>query len=252
VDFAEVAAAMAADVERRGGAIHTSSPVRSIRRRGARVGVVAGDAEHTFDRLVLCAGLQSDRLNRLAGGPAEPQIVPFLGMYYRLLPERRDLVRSLVYPVPDARYPFLGIHLTRTVHDDVLVGPNAVLGLAREGYRPTTVSGRDTLETLRSGAFYRLAAQHWRAGLRELTYAMNRRAFMAAARRYVPDLHDRDVERAGTGVRAQAVSAKGALLDDFALVDDGCVLAVRNAPSPAATSSLAIAEHLAPTVLRRR
>lgn len=249
VDFAEVAAAMAREVEIKGGAIRTSSAVRAVRRRSGRVEVLAGEMRHSFDRLVVCAGLQSDRVSRLAGGPRDPQIVPFLGMYYRLLPQRRDLVRSLVYPVPDSRYPFLGIHLTRTVHDDVLVGPNAVLGLAREGYRPTRVSLRDTVDTVGSMTFLALARRNWRAGLKELNYAVNRRAFVAAARRYVPDLTDRDIERAGTGVRAQAVSSSGALVDDFALADSGGVLSVRNAPSPAATSSLAIAEYLAPMVV---
>ena len=251
VDFAAVAAAVADDVVRAGGSLRTNSPVTALHRRNGRIVVRAGGEEYSFDRLVVCAGLQSDRVSRMAGASADPQIVPFLGMYYRLIPDRRDLVKSLVYPVPDPRYPFLGVHLTRTVHDDVLVGPNALLGLAREGYRPTRVSLRDTAAVLRWPGFYRLAGQHWRAGARELRGAISRHAFVSAARRYVPDLADRDVERATTGVRAQAVAASGRLVDDFALIDADGVLSVRNAPSPAATSSFAIAEYLTPRVLGR-
>lgn len=187
----------------------------------------------------------------MAGGPLDPRIVPFLGMYYQLVPERRHLVRSLIYPVPDPRYPFLGVHLTRNVHGNVLVGPNALLGLAREKYRAVGVDLHDVASTLRWPGFYRLARQHWRAGARELVGAMSRRAFVRAARRYVPTLSEHDVTRAGAGVRAQAVSVTGALADDFILVDEGSVLSIRNAPSPAATSSFAIAEFLVPKVLAR-
>ena len=251
-DFAAVAATVAHDVRQAGGQVLTSSPVTAIRRHGGRIEVVAAGRQHVFDRLVTCAGLQSDRVSQLAGGSADPRIVPFVGMYYRLVPARADLVRSLVYPVPDPRYPFLGVHLTRNVRGEVLVGPNAVLGLAREGYRPGRVNARDLATTLRWPGFYRLAARHWRAGVTELNHTVRRHAFMSQARRYVPELRDQDVERAGAGVRAQAVSVRGALLDDFAIADVDGVLSVRNAPSPAATSSFAIAEHLAPTVLGQR
>lgn len=251
VDFPAVVTAIVAEFTEAGGQVRTNSPVSAIRQENGRIHVIAGkNQHHVFDRLVVCAGLQSDRVSQMAGGPADPQIVPFLGMYYRLVPERRHLVRSLIYPVPDPRYPFLGVHLTRTVHDDVLVGPNALLGLAREGYRAARVNLRDLGTTLRWPGFYRLAGQHWRAGARELVGALSRRAFVAAARRYVPELSGQDVVRAGTGVRAQAVAATGALVDDFALVDSNGVLSVRNAPSPAATSSFAIAEYLVPKVLR--
>ena len=191
-------------------------------------------------------------MSRLASGPKDPAIIPFLGMYYRLLPGRRDLVKSLIYPVPDPRYPFLGVHLTRTVGDEVLVGPNALLALAREGYRPLRVSLRDTAEMLSRGGFYRLIAQNWKSGLREMVGASSKKLFIAAARRYVPELSTDDVVRGSTGVRAQAVWANGSLADDFALTDEGGVLSVRNAPSPAATSSFAIAEHLASLVLHKQ
>lgn len=251
-DFAALARAVADEVVRSGGELKTSSAVTGISRRNGRIQVVANDQEFTFDRLVVCAGLQSDRVSRLANGPKDPAIVPFLGMYYRLVAGRRDLVKSLIYPVPDPRYPFLGVHLTRTVRDEVLVGPNALLALAREGYRPTRVSVRDTAEMLRWPGFYRLILQNWKSGLREMVGASSKKLFIAAARRYVPEISADDVERGSTGVRAQAVRADGVLADDFALADEGGVLSVRNAPSPAATSSFAIAEHLASIVLQKQ
>ena len=251
-DFAALARAVAAEVVGAGGVLKTSSRVTGISRRNGRIRVVANQQESVFDRVVVCAGLQSDRVSRLAGGPKDPAIVPFLGMYYRLVADRRDLVKSLIYPVPDPRYPFLGVHLTRTVHDDVLVGPNALLALAREGYRPMGVSLRDTAEMLRWPGFYRLILRNWKSGLREMVGASSKRLFVAAAQRYVPELSPDDVERGATGVRAQAVSADGSLADDFALADEGGVLSVRNAPSPAATSSFAIAEHLASIVLQKQ
>ena len=179
-------------------------------------------------------------------------MVPILGMYYRLVPERRNLVRGLIYPVPDARFPFLGVHLTRTVHGEVLVGPNAVLGLAREAYRATGMRPTDIVSTLGWPGFYRLAARYWRAGVHELIGAASRRRFLAAAQRYVPEIGDRDIDRAPLGVRAQAVDRAGRLVDDFALSGFSDVIAVRNAPSPAATSSFAIAEYLTPKVLAGR
>ncbi len=264
VDFSQVANAVVADVRAAGGAVRFGAQVRGIKRSRGKVAVLvqapggapardAAAAEiRTFDRLVICAGLQSDRVAQAAGDRADPRIVPFLGMYYRLTPARREWVRGNIYPVPDARFPFLGVHLTRTVHGDVLIGPNAVLGLAREAYRATGVRGEDLATTLMWPGFYRLAARYWRSGLHELAGAASRRRFLAAAQRYVPELSDADIGRAPLGVRAQAVGRDGRLVDDFAIHELGQVIAVRNAPSPAATSSFAIAEHLAPRVLAGR
>jgi L-2-hydroxyglutarate oxidase LhgO len=211
--------------------------------------VLAGGQVYRFDRLVICAGLQSDRLAVAAGYDADPRIVPFLGMYYRLVPAARNLVRGLIYPVPDPRFPFLGVHLTRTVHDDVLVGPNAVLGLAREAYRATGVNLADIAATLGWPGFRLLARRYWRAGMDEMVGAASRRRFLGAARRYVPELSGADIVRAPLGVRAQAVARDGKLVDDFALSGSRGIVAVRNAPSPAATSSFAIADYLVPRVL---
>lgn len=244
VYYAEVARAFADDVRAADGEIRLGHEVRGIRHRGGRVEVGTTRGRYTVDRLLTCAGLHSDRLAALAGDEPDPRIVPFRGEYYRLVPERRDLVRGLIYPVPDPRYPFLGVHLTKRIDGEVLVGPNAVLAFAREGYHFAALRRRDLLETLRYSGFRRLAAQHWRTGLDEMRRSLSRRRFVAEARRYVPELRDDDVVPAHAGVRAQALDADGALVDDFRITGDEAVVHVRNAPSPAATSSMAIADHL--------
>jgi L-2-hydroxyglutarate oxidase LhgO len=242
VDFAVVAAALADEVAGAGGALRLGTEVTAMDARGDRVDVVAGGERHRFDRLVVCAGLQSDRLARRAGDARAPAIVPFRGEYYRLRAERRGLVRRLIYPVPDPAYPFLGVHFTPRIDGNVDIGPNAVLALAREAYRRRDVRPRDVIDAVSAPGFVRFATGNWRAGLRELRGSLSRRAFLREARRFVPALRDDDVVRAPAGVRAQALGADGALLDDFCLTDVGAAVFVRNAPSPAATSSLAIAE----------
>ncbi|MFB4312589.1 L-2-hydroxyglutarate oxidase [Actinomadura sp. 21ATH] len=249
VDFTAVARAYAEDVAAAGGTVRLGAEVVRIGRRGDAVTVRTGDEELAFDRLVICAGLQSDRVARLAGDAPAPAIVPFRGEYYRLVPEREDLVRGLIYPVPDPRYPFLGVHFTRRVGGGVDVGPNAVLALAREGYRRRDVRPADLWETLRWPGFRHLARRHWRTGIKELYGSAVKRAFLAEARAFVPDLRAADMVPAPAGVRAQAVDADGSLVDDFRIGRLGPVTTVRNAPSPAATSSLAIAEHLAGKIL---
>ena len=245
VDFRAIAGELARVVGEAGGTIMLGAAVTGLRAAGGGVTVQAGGEEHRFDRLVVCAGLQSDRLARLAGDARAPAIVPFRGEYYRLVPARRELVRRLIYPVPDPAYPFLGVHFTPRVDGSVDIGPNAVLALAREGYRRRDVRPADALATLRAPGFLRFAAANWRAGARELRGSLSRRAFLAEARRFVPALRDEDVVPGPAGVRAQALAADGALLDDFCLTRVGATVFVRNAPSPAATSSLAIAEHIA-------
>ncbi|TYK49719.1 L-2-hydroxyglutarate oxidase [Actinomadura decatromicini] len=244
VDFPTVARAFARDVADGGGEVRLGFEVVRLGRAGDRVTVASPGAELVFDRLVVCAGLQSDRVARLAGDAREPAIVPFRGEYYRLARSRTDLVRGLIYPVPDPRYPFLGVHFTRRVDGGVDVGPNAVLALAREGYRWRDVRPADVWETVRWPGFRRLAREHWRTGARELYGSAVKRAFVAEARGFVPELTAADVVPAPAGVRAQAVDADGSLVDDFRLGRVGPVTTVRNAPSPAATSALAIAEHV--------
>ncbi|MFP3962214.1 L-2-hydroxyglutarate oxidase [Actinomadura fulvescens] len=249
VDFPAVARAYADDVAKAGGEVRLGFEVVRMRRAGARVVVSSPDEELTFDRLVVCAGLHSDRVARLAGDAPEPAIVPFRGEYYRLVPARTELVRGLIYPVPDPRYPFLGVHFTRRVDGGVDVGPNAVLALAREGYRRRDVRPAELWETLRWPGFRRLARRHWRTGLKEMYGSVVKRAFLAEARAFVPELTAADMVPAPAGVRAQAVDADGSLVDDFRIGSIGPVTTVRNAPSPAATSSLAIAEYVADRVL---
>jgi (S)-2-hydroxyglutarate dehydrogenase len=245
VDFGAVTRRLADDAAALGAGIRTGVAVRGIRQDGAGVEVDAGAERLRFDELVICGGLHTDRLARLAGHDDDPRVVPFRGEYYELVPERRSLVNGLVYPVPDPRYPFLGVHLTRRVDGGVLVGPNAVLALAREGYRWRDLRPRDLAETLAWPGFRRMAARHWRTGVREVVGSLSRRAFCDAARRYVPELEPADLLRARSGVRAQAVARDGSLVDDFRISRQGRVVAIRNAPSPAATSSMAIAEHIA-------
>jgi (S)-2-hydroxyglutarate dehydrogenase len=252
-DFAAVTRALAQDVVDAGGAVRTSYEVTGLRQHGAQTVVSAAHGEEdAYDFVVLCAGLHSDRVAALAGDDPDPRIVPFRGEYYLLRPERRELVRGLIYPVPDPRYPFLGVHLTRRVDGEVMVGPNAVLALAREGYGWNRMSLRDLRDALAWPGFRSFARQHWRTGAAEMFGSLSRRAFVASARRYVPELTTADVVRGPRGVRAQALGLDGALLDDFRITRRGSVLAVRNAPSPAATSSLAIAEYVADLALERK
>jgi len=248
-DYVAVARAFREDVVSAGGSVVVGTEVHAIHATGREVHVRAGAEEVALDRLVVCAGLQSDRLARRAGDEHEPTIVPFRGEYHRLATGREDLVRGLVYPVPDPAYPFLGVHFTRRINGGVDVGPNAVLALAREGYRWRDVRLGDMSETLRSPGFRRLARRHWRMGAREMRGSLSSRAFYREARRYVPSLRPDDLVRAGAGVRAQALDPDGSLVDDFRIGRVGRVTTVRNAPSPGATSSLAIAEHIVDVVL---
>jgi (S)-2-hydroxyglutarate dehydrogenase len=243
-DFAAVARSVADDVRARGGVVVLGAEVVGLRALADGVEVATPGGAARYDRVVVCAGLHADRLATLTGDDPSPRIVPFRGDYHRLRPERVDLVRGLVYPVPDPRYPFLGIHLTRTVHGEVLVGPNAALAFAREGYRLTDVDPRQLAATLRWAGFRRFAAQHWRTGLAELRRSASPGAFLAEARRYVPTLTEEDLLPGPSGVRAQALDDDGSLVDDFRISRRGRVVHVRNAPSPAATSSFAIAEEL--------
>jgi L-2-hydroxyglutarate oxidase LhgO len=248
-DYRAVADALAEDVRADGGDIHLGAKVTGIKRTGGRARVEVNGDVFEFDHLVICAGLQSDRVARLAGDDQGPAIVPFRGEYYRLAAERTGLVRGLLYPVPDPSYPFLGVHFTRRVDGGVDVGPNAVLALAREGYRRRTVRPRDVAETLGWRGFRALARSHWRMGAREVRGSLFKRAFAAEARRYVPELTAADLVPARAGVRAQALDRDGSLVDDFRIHELGPIVAVRNAPSPGATSSLAIAEHIVDVVL---
>jgi L-2-hydroxyglutarate oxidase len=236
-DFAAVARALAASLD-----VRTSTPVVGIETGpdGVRLRTPAG-VERT-DLVVICAGLHSDTLARSSG--TGTRIVPFRGEYWRLRPDRSDLVRGLIYPVSDPRYPFLGVHLTRRVDGAVDLGPNAVLGLSREAYRRRDVDLRWVAAAARDAALWRMARAHWRTGLHEMAGSLSKQVFVRRAATLLPGLRAADVVRAPAGVRAQAVDDSGALVDDFRISRAGQVVTVLNAPSPAATSSLAVAEYI--------
>jgi L-2-hydroxyglutarate oxidase LhgO len=244
-DFRAVALALAGELRERGGELRTGAQVARVRAGGGGAVIELADgAELRADRAIVCAGLQADRLARRSGEDLAPRIVPFRGKYWALRPERSSLVRGLVYPLPDPALPFLGVHLTRTLDGSVLIGPNAVLALAREGSAWSAARGRDAIGTLTYGGTWRLMRRHWRAGADELRRSLSKRAFVREARRYVPELRADDAVRAGAGVRAQAVDRDGSLVDDFRVGGDARIAWIRNAPSPGATSSLALAEEI--------
>lgn len=244
IDFAAVSRALTGAVAARSGQVVLNSEVTAIRQHAGEVRVRTAADEFVFDRLIVCAGLQADRVARLAGDAEDPAIVPFRGEYLRLVEGSRDLVRRLIYPVPDPALPFLGVHFTPRIDGTVDIGPNAVLALSREGYHRADIVVADVAEIARSRGFHRLALRHWRTGISEMRGSLSRRAFLREARRFVPALQPEHVEPAPAGVRAQAVDPDGSLVDDFRMSRLGRVVAVRNAPSPAATSALAIAEHI--------
>jgi (S)-2-hydroxyglutarate dehydrogenase len=251
VGFAAVAAAYARRVERAGGEVRTSARVHAVRRDGAGLVLETARGEVRAALLVNCAGLHCDRVARLCGVEPGVHIVPFRGEYYELRPERRDLVRNLVYPVPDPALPFLGVHFTRTIDGRVEAGPNAVLALKREGYRRWDVSLPDLFDTVLFPGFWRMARQHWHTGLDEWRRSLSPRRFVEALQRLVPAVQETDVRPAGSGVRAQAVDAAGRLLSDFHIVADRRSVHVLNAPSPAATASIAIGRAVAAQALEQ-
>lgn len=239
IDYKAVAAAYESDIRAAGGDILCDTRVLSLTARGNRsiVSTTRGDFE--ADTVITCAGLYSDKISNAAG---ELKIVPFRGSYYSLKPEKRDRCRALIYPVPDPGFPFLGVHFTRLLNGDVWVGPNAVLAFAREGYNRWHINPNELAETLTYSGFRKLAGRYLKTGLAEMYRDFVKAAYVETARRYVPDLQPDDFERGSSGVRAQALDAAGNLLDDFAIKQGEHVIHVQNAPSPAATSSLIIAQ----------
>jgi L-2-hydroxyglutarate oxidase LhgO len=242
VDYSLVARGYARDVRDAGGEVHTGRELGGVRRYGDRVVLETPAGELEARRVLTCAGLQSDRVAALTGGAREPRIVPFRGDYWQLRPQARELCRNLVYPVPDPAFPFLGVHATRRIRTgEVWLGPNAVLAFSREGYGRLDLRPRDLADALANRGFQRLARRYWRMGAMEMWRDWSRRAYWRSVRRYLPDVELADMVPGPSGVRAQALSASGALVDDFVVDAAGDrVLHVRNAPSPAATSSLAI------------
>jgi L-2-hydroxyglutarate oxidase LhgO len=244
VDYVEVAEAMARDLRQRGVEIETNAGVTNIARTGDGVDLWATRRAVLAKRLINCAGLYSDVVARMAGATPDVQIVPFRGEYYMVRPDRRDLVRTLIYPVPDPEFPFLGVHFTNTVHGEVEAGPNAVLAFAREGYTFWKVRPMELGHTLTYSGMWHMARKYWKTGSYEVFRSLSKKAFVKALQRLVPEIRPEDVERGGAGIRAQAVAPDGSLVDDFRVVGDETGIHVLNAPSPGATASLSIGRHI--------
>ncbi|MGZ3642086.1 MAG: L-2-hydroxyglutarate oxidase [Candidatus Limnocylindrales bacterium] len=251
IDFRRVAQAYADEVRAAGGTIETGRRVTAIQARGDELVLSTSCGELVTRNVIACAGLQADRVAALTGDRPPERIVPFRGDYYTLRPDARQLVRGLLYPVADPRFPFLGVHFTRRIDGEVWAGPNAVLAFAREGYRRRDIDLGDLVGTLADPGFLRLGARFWRTGALELWRDVSARAFHAALARYVPELRRDQLRFGPSGVRAQALDRDGTLVDDFRIGGTGHVLHVRNAPSPAATASLAIGRVLAEEALAR-
>jgi L-2-hydroxyglutarate oxidase len=247
IDFAAVARAMAAEIRALGATIQTGVAVDRLSKSGSTTIVETSAGPIPAARAVACAGLWSDRLAVASGEPDDLRIVPFRGGYLKLRPHARHLVKSLIYPVPNPDLPFLGVHLTKTIHQDIWLGPTALLAPSRTAYSLRSFNRADALSTLSWPGTWRMAHRFWRTGLTEMSFAARRRAFVTACAAYVPALQPADVEAGPAGIRAQAVARDGKLLDDFAFAfaETSNALHVRNAPSPAATSSLAIARVIA-------
>jgi L-2-hydroxyglutarate oxidase len=251
IDFRRVALAYGSEVRSRGGTILTAQKVTSIRVTESERIVYTRNGDFAARDVISCGGLYSDRLAAMTGDAGDERVVPFRGDYYTLKPGARQLVRGLIYPVPDPRFPFLGVHFTKRIDGEVLAGPNAVLAFAREGYRRLDISPRELAETLFFPGFLRLAKTYLRTGLAEIWRDWSKRAFTAQLKRYVPEIREEDLIFGPSGVRAQALSADGKMVDDFSIGESAHVLHVRNAPSPAATASLAIGRELAEMAIRR-
>ena len=247
-DFKMVAEQYARLIIAAGGTVRLNAGVESITHIKDQSILKTPSGEFRAKYLVICAGLHSDRIARMAGAELDIRIVPFRGEYYEIASPRQQLVRGLIYPVPDPRVPFLGVHFTRRIHGGVEAGPNAVLALKREGYTRTSFSLQDSLASLSYGGFWKMAAKYWANGMGELYRSWSKSAFTAALRKLLPELTEEDIHPAGAGVRAQALDRSGKLVDDFLFVHGSRAIHVCNVPSPAATASLKIAEVVADAI----
>src|SRR5262249_3277893 len=236
------------------GTVLFNATLTQIVSRAGEMILVSRAGEFRTKFIINCAGLHSDRIARMAGAKLTTAIVPFRGEYYEVVASKHHLVRGLIYPVPDPRFPFLGVHFTPRIHGGIEAGPNAVLALKREGYQWKTVSLRDTLEILTHRGFWRMASKYWASGLAEMYRSLSKKSFTRALQKLLPELTAEDIRPAGAGVRAQAVTSDGSLVDDFCFVPSEKAIHVINVPSPAATASLKIAEEvvrLLPESVRR-
>jgi len=250
VDYRQVAERYAQLVQQAGGQVQTGARVMSMRRMADALILETTRGAIGCRNLINCGGLQSDRIARMCGVDPRLRIIPFRGEYYELISNRQYLVKNLIYPVPDPRFPFLGAHFTRMIRGGVEAGPNAVLAFKREGYRRSSFSVRDALNLVTYGGFWRMAHRYWQTGLGEFYRSFSQRASVKALQRLIPDLSVGDVRRAGTGVRAQALEPNGLLVDDFRIVEVDKMIHVLNAPSPAATASISIGQAIAAMAVR--
>lgn len=245
VDFSQVTCKFAQEIQRKGGEILTGTRLLKVKRRPEGLLLETSRGVIHCRGMVNCGGLQSDRIARMCGLKPQVRIVPFRGEYYELIPERKHLLQGLIYPVPDPRFPFLGVHFTRTVHGVREAGPNAVLALKREGYTKTSFNFRDATESLLYQGFWRLALRYWKTGLGEMYRSISKAAFVKALQRLMPEIRSQDLRPGGSGVRAQALAPDGTLLDDFLIQEAPSMIHVLNAPSPAATASISIGKSIA-------
>ncbi|HZB81633.1 MAG TPA: L-2-hydroxyglutarate oxidase [Rubrobacteraceae bacterium] len=252
VDFTQVAEAFAAVVEEEGGELRKSTEVEDVSETEGEVEISTNRGTFRARSLINCAGLHSDRVALLCGVETGVKIVPFRGEYYELKPEKRHLVKNIIYPLPDPSFPFLNVHLTRTVEGGVEAGPNAVLGLAREGYRKTDINIKDSFEALTYPGLWRLARTYWRTGIGELVRSFSRKVFTRSLKKLVPEVEEEDLAPIEAGVRAQALAKDGELVNDFLIVDGKSSVHVLNAPSPAATAAIPIGETIAERITERR
>ena len=244
VDFTKVAAAFAIKFQQSGGDIFTGAAVKKITRSSGSVALETTKGTLQAKHLINCAGLFADKVASMTGENVGVRIIPFRGEYFTLRPESHHLVSGLIYPVPDPQFPFLGVHFTRNIKGHVEAGPNAVMALRREGYRKRDFSLGDTLGNLAYPGFWKMALKYWKIGMGEVYRSYSRRVFLRDLQRLLPEIQNSDLASGGSGVRAQAVARDGSLLDDFSIIQSGDAIHVLNAPSPGATSSLAIGEHI--------
>lgn len=249
VDYVRVTQKLAELFQSRGGLVHLNAPVSKIQKK--QDGYLIHSGHKTFEarNLVNCAGLHADQIARLAGLRPKLRIIPFRGEYYEFKPERSKLVNHLIYPVPDPLMPFLGVHFTRMIDGTVEAGPNAVLAWRREGYRRSDISLPDLAEIFAFGGFWKLSARFWKTGIEEYRRSFSKKQFVKSLQRLIPEVRESDLVPGGSGVRAQAVDSEGRMVDDFCIQTEGRMVHVLNAPSPAATASLSIAEHIADKVM---
>jgi L-2-hydroxyglutarate oxidase len=245
VSYLDVCRKLVELISARGGEARTNTQVHAFRSSGDAGVLETSNGSFAAHWIISCAGLQSDRIARLTGAEPEVRIVPFRGEYYELKPERRGLVRNLIYPVPDPALPFLGVHFTRMIDGSIHAGPNAVLSLKREGYHRFAFNAHDFVDTMTYGGFWRMAAKHAKSGLEEMHRSFSKKAFVRSLQKLIPEVVEEDLVPSQAGVRAQALQRDGGLVDDFLIIRHGRALHVCNAPSPAATASLEIGRTIA-------